>query len=156
MATILQIVRFEDRLLGTPDVPPELPEYFSAFQEILALACSRVDALRNTEPELERRAMSRRKIALRAQCSGGWGASRCLISDFGEGGLAMVCGHPHSIGDRVRVSWDYAAEAEPIQIDCAVRHVTGSHVGVEFVEITHAQRSLVLASLHEGPTRAAA
>ena len=154
MAPILPISRRNRRTLS--DSPAER---YSAFQQILELACSRIDTLRSTQPELERRTLPRTKVALRAECSGTWGNSRCLITDHGEGGLAIVCGHPHSVGDVLRVRWLFGRHNWPAEVDCIVRHVTGSSIGIEFLHVSPGQRARLRASLQlvrEGSSKTAA
>ena len=125
----------------------DLPHPSTSFHDILQLACSRVEELRCVSSELERRQLTRKKIAVRAQCAGSWGVSRCLITDFGEGGLAIVCGHPHQVGDVIRLRWWFGEEHLPAEVDCVVRHITGTHIGAEFMHATAGQRARLASSL---------
>ena len=127
-----------------------MPDHFSAFQQILELACSRIDALRNSHPDLQRRSIPRTKVALPAECFGPWGSSRCLITDYGEGGLAIVCGHPHAVGDVLRVRWLFGDDQLPAEVDCIVRHVTGRNIGTQFLNVSGRQRTRLAASLSYG------
>ena len=47
-----------------------------------------------------------------------------LRTNFGEGGLALVCGHPHQIGDVMRVRWVFGPQSLVGEVECEVRHVT--------------------------------
>lgn len=147
MAPVLPISRGNSvcRPVSTP--ADCVPDHFTAFQQILELACSRIDALRSTHPDLQRRMVPRTKAALPAECSGTWGSSRCLITDYGEGGLAIVCGHPHALGDVLRVRWLFGKDQLPAEVDCIVRHVTGTHIGIQFLNVSARQRTRLTASL---------
>ena len=88
----------------------------SLFQTLYAFVCERVDTLRHFPLDItSQRALPRKKVALCAECSGTWGDSRCLISDFGEGGLALVCGHPNQVGDVIRVRWHFGEQRRIIE-----------------------------------------
>ena len=119
------------------------------LQAILAFVCERVDVLCATPIDVPaQRITPRTKIALRAECSGSWGSSRSLISDFGDGGLALVCGHPHQVGEIIRVSWRFGEQQQLAEVDCEVRHVTGAHIGVRFLNVSPGQKARLLASLN--------
>lgn len=118
----------------------------SSFERILAIVCDRIDTLRGSQPELDRRGIPRKKTALRAQCSGEWGGSPCLISDLSEEGMAFVCGHLHGIGDRVRIDFS-TPRGKNFRVEAIVRHITGPYIGVEFQHLTGQQRRDIAASL---------
>lgn len=118
------------------------------FQNILAFTCDRIDSLRHVPADQPPpRSCRRKKIALRAECSGLWGISRCLISDFGDGGMALVCGHSHAVGEFIQVRWFFESEPSMAEVDCEVRHVTGEHVGVRFMYVSPQQRAQLVAAL---------
>lgn len=141
MATILQISQlqpFPPVFLETTESPAE--PAISGFQQILDLACERIDQVFGVpERPFEQRAVTRKRIALRAQCVGEWGASPCLVSDVSEGGMAFVCGHLHDVGDQVTLRWE-TSYGSTVQVDCTVRHVTGPYIGVQFLAPTPEQR----------------
>lgn len=118
----------------------------SSFEQILAIVCDRIDTLRGSQPELDRRGIPRKKTALRAQCSGDWGASPCLISDLSEGGMAFVCGHLHGIGDLVSLDFS-TPRGRNFRVEAIVRHVTGPYIGVEFQHLNWQQHRDIAASL---------
>lgn len=126
----------------------------SMFQTIYTFVCQRIDALLLAPIDLPvERALPRTKVALRAECFGTWGASRCLISDFGEGGLALVCGHPHQIGDVMRVRWVFGPQSLVGEVECEVRHVTGAHIGLRFLHASPGQRARIVESLRRACLR---
>ena len=107
----------------------------SSFEQILAIVCDRIDSLRESQPQMDRRGIPRKKTALRGECSGEWGGSPCLISDVSEQGMAYVCGHLHGIGDRVRIDLN-GQNGRIVRIEGIVRHVTGPNIGIEFQQLT--------------------
>ncbi len=134
--------------LGQNLKPVSEPPSHLGFQYLFALACERVDAPERLPFETPvQRSSPRKKVALRGECVGAWGSSRCLISDFGDGGLALVCGHPHHVGDRLRIRWTLGGLLS--EVDCDVRHVTGAYIGVQFVDVSPGQRARLVASLHQ-------
>ena len=124
----------------------------STFRDIVNLACSQVDAFQRTPTEFRRRIIARKKVALRAECSGAWGSSPCLISDFGDGGLAIVCGHPHKVGDVIHLSWSFDLQSSGVEVDCEVRHVTGPHIGACFLNVTSKERVRLIETLRRATT----
>lgn len=143
MATLLQfspIEGLQTLFFETPAVSTSQPEIPCGFEQILALACDRIDAVFGTpQSPAEQRALPRKHTALRAQCVGEWGESPCLVSDVSEGGMAFVCGHLHDVGERVTLRWQTSFGTD-VQVDCVVRHVTGPYIGVQFLAPTPEQR----------------
>lgn len=128
MAEILEIVAAQSEKAGAGFNR-------SSFEQILAIVCDRIDTLRESQPEMDRRGITRKKTALRGECSGEWGGSPCLISDVSEQGMAFVCGHLHGIGDHVRIDLS-APSGKTIRVEGVVRHVTGPNIGIEFQQLT--------------------
>jgi len=125
----------------------ETVEAESAFEAILAIACRLVDRARERMPQPERRVSRRRSVAHRAECSGPWGTSPCMISDMSETGMSLVCGRKLLVGEQVKIKWQNAPDAKPAEIRCVVRYSLDTVTGVEFVRITDTQRVPVYAAL---------
>ncbi len=73
----------------------------------------------------------------------GGGSSLYLITDMSEGGLCLTSGHAHQVGEEVTVKWSLGASSPQFEALCSVRHATATQAGVEFLNITTAERERV-------------
>ena len=96
------------------------------------------------EPDDQRRVFPRWSVALEGTCHGGWGSSRCLITEMNEAGMGLVSGHHHSVGDEMTVACRLENNEEPLEVHCVVRHATAKGTGVAFLNITAPERVRVL------------
>ena len=68
----------------------------------------------------------------------------CLILDFSEGGIGIETKQIFVEGDLIRVIADLPGKnGGHLDIWCVVRNVQGTKLGLEFEEISHAQREIL-------------
>ena len=88
----------------------------------------------------ERRAFPRWPVAIEGRCYGRIGSSKCLITEMSENGIAIVTGQSLRIGEVLTAAWCLDGDPTPLQIHGVVRDTTTVTVGLEFLDITLADR----------------
>ena len=91
------------------------------------------------------RAFARWPVAMPGRCEGEWGMTHCLISEISEGGLRLTPGREHHVGDRLIVAWTRGPNQPSVRVVGAVKHVTDTEVGLEFVSLRPSDRQQIAA-----------
>lgn len=93
----------------------------------------------NPVPFSMQRRFRRWKVAVEGRVYGIQGASKILISELGEGGLKAASGLACRVGEEVVISWRFTEE-HPFQITGSVRYRVADGIGIQFLDITPADR----------------
>ena len=78
-------------------------------------------------------------VSIRAEYQYKKNKGQCIILDFSEGGIGIETKQIFVEGDLIRVMADLPNNSH-IDIWCVVRNIQGMILGLEFEEISHAQR----------------
>lgn len=63
-----------------------------------------------------------------------------MIFEMSEGGLNFVTGHPCAIGEELELVWRMEDDEPPFRVQCVVRDIAQRQVGVEFLNLSAAER----------------
>ena len=88
----------------------------------------------------ERRAFPRWPVAFECQTIGKSGRSRGVISDFSENGAGVASGYVSEVGEQIVLEWTLGLEEAPLSVKCIVRNVTRTRIGLEFLDLSQADR----------------
>ena len=92
--------------------------------------------------ENEQRAVPRWPVAFTGFCYGIRGSSRCFISELGANGLKLATGTQYKVGEEVIAAW--IINGETLQLTGIVRYVCNDGVGLQFLNLSPAERLQIL------------
>lgn len=92
--------------------------------------------------ENEQRSVPRWPVAFTGFCYGTRGSSRCFISELGPNGLKLTTGPLYKVGEEVIAAW--VINGETLQVTGIVRYVCNDGVGLQFLNLSTAERLQIL------------
>ncbi len=99
----------------------------------------------------ERRAFARRPVFLKALCYGRLGSAPCVVTDMSESGIGVRSTLPRSVGDEVTAAWRFVADDKPFRISGIVRRASAGTLGIEFLDLSAADRYRIAHFLNSQP-----
>ncbi len=153
-----RVFTHDEAVLYLSDLADLLPEYAEWLLNIARRLESQAISARSTpaaearDPQSSRgvtdqrcrqpdvRRFRRWPVALMGRFDGPQGSAKALISELGAGGLKTATGISCQAGDRVTVSWCLAGENDPFCVTGVVRYDVPDGVGVEFIDLSDADR----------------
>ncbi|MGH9522409.1 MAG: PilZ domain-containing protein [Terriglobales bacterium] len=79
-------------------------------------------------------------VAVEARVNGSRGGAKGFISELSEGGLKAATGLACQVGEILIISWQFPGDEAPLQLNGSVRYRVPDGSGIQFLDITPADR----------------
>ncbi len=98
----------------------------------------------------ERRAFPRWPLRINAACYSDRTRFECSLTELSEAGACFYSAARPDVGATITLAFGLSDGDEPVTVECRVRRITEGRTGVEFLNITAANRLRILHSVSRG------